>query len=145
MSARKTEVRCGALTVEISLDMAGCLVAVSLPRKVPVGMDAVALAGVLAQLAKYEIAEQGTPFLMKAWQAMRRIPWGSALTYQELARAAGSPAAVRAAGQACARNSLPLIVPCHRVLAKDGLGGFAYGLEWKARLLEIESEPQPSI
>jgi O-6-methylguanine DNA methyltransferase len=74
---------------------------------------------------------------------MLAIPWGSALTYGELAVAVGSPRATRAVGTACATNRLPLIIPCHRVLAADGPGGFSSGLEWKAKLLELETEPQP--
>ena len=50
----------------------------------------------------------------------------------------GSPRAVRAAGQACARNFIPLFIPCHRVLASNGLGGFSVGLAWKKLLLEAE-------
>ncbi|MCZ7591982.1 MAG: MGMT family protein [Kiritimatiellae bacterium] len=71
---------------------------------------------------------------------MRDIPAGKTLTYHELAKYAGSADAVRAAGQACARNPLPLFTPCHRVLASDGgLGGFSSGLAWKRHLLRVEA------
>lgn len=96
----------------------------------------------LRQLGAFEIAypERG-PFVRKTWERMRKIPWGKALTYGELAAALGSPGASRAVGQACARNELLLIVPCHRVVAQAGLGGFACGLEWKSALLALETEP----
>jgi len=66
------------------------------------------------------------------------IPWGSTRTYGEVARAVGRPGAARAVGNSCARNRTPLIIPCHRVTASGGLGGFAGGLEWKKRLLALE-------
>lgn len=66
----------------------------------------------------------GTPFRQRVWQAMRRIAPGQARTYGELAAELGS--APRAVGQACGDNPIPVIIPCHRVLAKDGLGGFMH-------------------
>ena len=67
---------------------------------------------------------KGTPFQQRVWQALARIPPGQTLSYGELARQLGS--APRAVGQACGANPLPLIVPCHRVLARNGLGGFMH-------------------
>jgi methylated-DNA-[protein]-cysteine S-methyltransferase len=80
------------------------------------------------------------PFFGRAWAACRRIPAGETRSYAWLADAAGSPLAVRAAGQAMARNRFVLIVPCHRVIASDGaLRGYgAGGLTVKADLLERE-------
>ncbi len=79
------------------------------------------------------------PFHRKVLMAARRIPYGRTLTYGELARRAGSPRAARAAGQAMAHNPVPLIVPCHRVVAAGGgLGGFGGGLSLKRRLLALE-------
>ena len=67
------------------------------------------------------------------------IPYGELITYGELAAAVGSPGAARAVGQAMARNPVPIVVPCHRVVAASGkLGGFSAGLEWKRRLLALE-------
>lgn len=88
----------------------------------------------------------GTPaaggFLSQAWQALRRIPPGQTLTYTQLAAAAGRPAAVRAAANACARNPIALIVPCHRVLRTDGgLGGYRWGTAVKGWLLAHEGAP----
>ncbi|HLV57593.1 MAG TPA: methylated-DNA--[protein]-cysteine S-methyltransferase [Natronosporangium sp.] len=79
-------------------------------------------------------------FLARAWAALRRIPPGRTLTYTRLATAAGRPAAVRAAGMACARNPVSLIVPCHRVVRADGaLGGYRWGVEVKRWLLNFEA------
>ena len=66
-----------------------------------------------------------TPFFERCWRACRTIPVGETRTYRWLANAAGSPLAIRAAGQAMRRNPLPMIVPCHRVVAANGLGGFS--------------------
>lgn len=78
-------------------------------------------------------------FVTKVLLACRDIPYGTAVTYRDLARLAGSANASRAVGNAMARNPLPIIVPCHRVLASNGgLGGFAGGLDLKRRLLELE-------
>lgn len=70
---------------------------------------------------------------------MQKIPFGSTMSYQEVAQAAGSPRAARAVGGACNRNPFPLLVPCHRVIQANGkIGGFALDLEIKRRLLEFE-------
>jgi len=84
-------------------------------------------------------------FHLKAREACYAIPFGKVLTYAELAAAAGSPRAVRAAGQAMARNPVPIVVPCHRVLRTGGaLGGYGGGLDGKRWLLDMESgEPDP--
>lgn len=89
-----------------------------------------------------------TPFFLDVWEACRSIPRGETRTYSWLASEAGRPSAMRAAGQAMARNRVPLIIPCHRVLGRDGgLHGFAGpGVGMKARLLEIEgAERQPAL
>lgn len=80
-------------------------------------------------------------FLLRARQEIAAIPYGETRTYTDLARGAGNERAVRAAGSACSRNPIPLVVPCHRVLRSDGsLGGYAGGLEMKEKLLEMERE-----
>ena len=82
---------------------------------------------------------QGTPFQLRVWQELRKIPRGAAISYQELAARVGNLKAVRAVGQANARNPLPLIIPCHRVIAADGsLGGYSSGLDRKRWLLRHE-------
>lgn len=103
--------------------------------------DAVAryAAGDGAALDAVPVEQPGGPFQQRAWQAMRSIPPGGTATYAELALAAGSPSAVRAAGSACARNRVAPFVPCHRVLRSGGsLGGYYYGLDVKRALLALE-------
>lgn len=80
-------------------------------------------------------------FLLRARQGIAAIPYGETRTYTDLARGAGNERAVRAAGSACSRNPIPLVVPCHRVLRSDGsLGGYAGGLEMKEELLKMERD-----
>ncbi len=81
----------------------------------------------------------GTPFMKKVWECMRRIPFGETVTYGDLASSAGFPEACRVVGNACAANPLPLLVPCHRVVGKRGMGGFSAGKKWKRFLLSIEA------
>lgn len=137
------ELRSGALCVRIALDNAGHLVSVTLPDRVPEDLTTEDLAGILDQLEALPRRVADDSFRSRVWHLMGEIPWGNAVTYQELAATAGSPKASRAVGQACAKNPLPLIVPCHRVLASDSLGGYAYGAEWKTALLALETEPRP--
>jgi O-6-methylguanine DNA methyltransferase len=81
----------------------------------------------------------GTEFQRSVWLALREIPSGKTRSYGEVAAAICSPKATRAVGSACGANPIPLLIPCHRVLANGGkLGGFSGGLEWKKRLLAIE-------
>jgi len=91
--------------------------------------------GDVAALDEVSVAQRGPDFRMRAWQAMRTIPAGEVLTYGDLASRAGNPGAARAAGTACALNTVMLFVPCHRVVASNGLGGYAYGLDIKRALL----------
>jgi O-6-methylguanine DNA methyltransferase len=81
----------------------------------------------------------GTAFQRLCWEIIATIPYGQTISYTELAFKAGNPKAVRAAASACGANLLPLLIPCHRVIAKNGgLGGFAWGISYKKRLLEAE-------
>lgn len=83
---------------------------------------------------------KGTAFQARVWQALRRIPRGETRTYSQVARAIGRPNAVRAVASACASNHLAVVVPCHRVVRKDGgLGGYRWGIERKQALLEREA------
>ena len=87
------------------------------------------------------------PFRRKVQEACRRIPYGTTLTYAQLAAKAGSPAAVRAVGSAMSHNPIPILIPCHRVCRSDGsLGGFSAsgGTSLKQRLLEMEQEHTPA-
>jgi methylated-DNA-[protein]-cysteine S-methyltransferase len=82
----------------------------------------------------------GPPFMQKCWAACRDIPYGATITYKELAKAAGSPKAIRAAGQAMRRNPTPIITPCHRVIASSGkLHGFAGKTNPNSKELRIKS------
>jgi methylated-DNA-[protein]-cysteine S-methyltransferase len=95
--------------------------------------------GALDALDAVPVAQPGGPFLQEAWRVMRDIRPGTTSTYTGLAGAAGRPAAVRAAGSACARNLVAPFVPCHRVVRTDGTpGGYAYGLGVKEALLAHE-------
>jgi methylated-DNA-[protein]-cysteine S-methyltransferase len=81
----------------------------------------------------------GTPFQKSVWQALTRIPYGEVRTYAEVAREIGKPTAARAVGAANGANPLPIIVPCHRVIGKDGtLTGYRGGIDTKAQLLRLE-------
>lgn len=81
----------------------------------------------------------GTPFQRRVWEALRAIPRGKTTTYAELAAAIGSPKAVRAVGAAVGRNPLSILIPCHRVIGRDGsLTGYAGGLTRKKHLLALE-------
>jgi AraC family transcriptional regulator, regulatory protein of adaptative response / methylated-DNA-[protein]-cysteine methyltransferase len=85
---------------------------------------------------------RGTAFQQRVWQALREIPAGCTSTYTEVAGRIGTPRAVRAVAHACAANHLALVVPCHRVIRRDGsLGGYHWGLERKRILLERETRP----
>ena len=95
--------------------------------------------GAATDFAAITLDPQGTPFQLQVWQELRRIPRGQTISYGELARRVGSPKASRAVGQANAVNPIPLIVPCHRVIAADGsLGGYSSGLDRKDLLLRHE-------
>jgi O-6-methylguanine DNA methyltransferase len=83
--------------------------------------------------------DEYTPFQRAVAAALRAVPYGETVTYGELAALAGHPNAQRAAGTFCAHNRLPLILPCHRVVAAGGLGSYgSLGLDYKRRLLELE-------
>jgi len=80
-----------------------------------------------------------TNFQRAVWRALRRIPHGQTRTYAEVARGVGRPKACRAVGAACGQNPLPLLIPCHRVVASNGKrGGFSGGRGWKKFLLDLE-------
>ncbi len=85
------------------------------------------------------IAPHGTPFQRRVWRALRGIEFGTVRSYGDVARDIGQPGAARAIGQANGRNPLPIVIPCHRVIASDGsIGGYTGGLAVKHRLLALE-------
>ena len=83
------------------------------------------------------LSPRGTPFQLQVWDALRAIPYGTTVSYAEIARRIGRPSAV---GRAVGQNPLAIVVPCHRVVGASGaLTGFAWGIERKRRLLELEA------
>jgi len=85
------------------------------------------------------LAPAGTPFQQAIWRALRQIPYGQTTSYGALAAAAGHPGASRAVGRANATNPICLLIPCHRVIGRDGsLTGYAFGEDIKRALLELE-------
>jgi methylated-DNA-[protein]-cysteine S-methyltransferase len=109
-----------------------------------------AVAAAVAQLREYfsgqrtefdlPLAPEGTAFQRRVWKYLQSIPYGETISYAELAKRVGNPKAARAVGSANGRNQIPIVIPCHRVIAADGtLGGFGGGLTVKQRLLDLES------
>ncbi|MFA6641911.1 MAG: methylated-DNA--[protein]-cysteine S-methyltransferase [Methanomethylophilus sp.] len=84
--------------------------------------------------------QEGTEFQHQVWHAITAIPYGKTKTYGEIARQIGRPGAAQAVGTACGNNRLPLLIPCHRVTAADGLGRYAGGGQLKLRLLRLEHD-----
>ena len=92
------------------------------------------------------IQVQGTDFQRKVWHALRQIPYGMTVSYSDVAEYLGMPEAFRAVANACGDNPVPLIVPCHRVLHKNGdTSGFAWGEDAKRFLLELEWQQAPVV
>jgi methylated-DNA-[protein]-cysteine S-methyltransferase len=114
----------------------------------PAGNGSPLLSEAARQLAAYfdgrlsgfdlPLAPAGSPFEASVWSAMQAIPYGETRCYGDLAQMVGS--APRAVGRACGKNPIPIVIPCHRVLAKTGLGGYsgAGGVATKQRLLALE-------
>lgn len=127
------------------------------PASPPAGAirDDRALAPAARQLAEYfagertafdlPLAPSGTPFQLRVWDELTRIPYGETIGYGELAARIGRPGAARAVGGANARNPIAIVVPCHRVVGGDGsLTGYAGGLGRKRALLALERAPRLS-
>ena len=88
------------------------------------------------------IKQTGTPFQISVWNELRKIPYGKSISYGEQATRLNIPTAMRAVGTANGRNTISIIVPCHRVIGKTGLiTGYAGGMKMKERLLELEGIP----
>ncbi len=117
----------------------GALHSVDLPAKVPEHITRAEFHHVMAILQKYPLDLDGVPeFTHAVWLELLKIPSGEVRSYAEVAVGAGRPRAFRAVGNACGANRCCLVIPCHRVVAKNGMGGFRYGLDWKQKLLELE-------
>jgi len=94
----------------------------------------------------FPVEAEGTDFNRKVWAQVARIPYGKTTTYGEIARAIDNPGASRAVGTANGRNPIPIVIPCHRVVAAGGrLGGFGGGLSLKRRLLDLECVNRPAL
>ncbi len=109
--------------------------------KIPVITDLIKdyFDGDISALNSIQVRQPGAPFSQAAWKAMKKVKPGAVISYADLAARAGSPAAVRAAGSACAKNAIVLVVPCHRIVKTGGaLGNYAYGLNKKEWLLRHE-------
>lgn len=120
---------------------------VSIPAGVRQGGEL--LAEVERQLGEYfggqrrtfdlPLAPQGTDFQRRVWKALLDVPFGTTVAYSDIATAVGTPAAVRAVGAANGRNPIPIVIPCHRIIGKDGsLTGYGGGLPVKRFLLRLE-------
>jgi len=88
---------------------------------------------------KGRLGTVGTPFQRTCWEMLSRIPFGSTRSYGQIAQQLGIQKTQRAVGGACNKNPWPLLIPCHRVVQAQGIGGFAFDLEIKKRLLSFES------
>jgi len=111
--------------------------------------DAAPLRTVVEQLRAYfagalrdfdaPLAPQGTTFQQSVWRSLREIPYGATISYSDLAARVGNPRAFRAIGLANGQNPIPIVIPCHRVIGKDGtLVGYGGGLHIKEKLLALE-------
>lgn len=110
-------------------------------RSIPGASDAIRawVDGDVDALLDVPVDQPGGDFQQRAWQAMRRVKGGTTVSYADLARMAGNPKAVRAAGTACALNHVAPFVPCHRIIHTDGtISAYGFGPELKAMLLEHE-------
>ena len=110
-------------------------------KKIPIISDLIAdyFDGDINALGGIQVRQPGTEFSQAVWKVIRKIPAGKTLSYAELAKRAGSPEAVRAAGTACGRNLIAPIIPCHRVVKTGGaLGNYGFGPEAKEWLLRHE-------
>jgi methylated-DNA-[protein]-cysteine S-methyltransferase len=133
---------------QLTIDEAGDRIVAIRWADAPAGNGNPLLAEAARQLAAYfdgrlsrfdlPLAPAGSPFEARVWAAMQAIPYGETRCYGDLASAVGS--APRAVGRACGRNPIPIVIPCHRVLAKSGLGGYSGegGIETKQTLLALE-------
>ena len=129
----------GGVVREVNLGARGRPQAVS----TPVARDlARYFSGESVDFGRYDVDLSGyTEFEREVYAATRRIPPGEVRTYGDIARAIGKPGASRAVGNALGKNPACIVIPCHRVVASDGLGGFTGGLAWKRRLLHLEGSP----
>jgi methylated-DNA-[protein]-cysteine S-methyltransferase len=137
-------------SLSVAVDGDGRLIEIRFGGRRPEGRrDAKRCQAAAAQLGEYfagkrrdfelDLAPVGTDFQLSVWRALRAIPYGAVRNYGDIARAIGRPGAARAVGGAIGSNPLPIVIPCHRVIASDGtIGGYSGGLAIKHRLLALE-------
>jgi len=91
--------------------------------------------------AKYSLNLDGTDFQIKVWQALMKIPKGSTACYEDIAKAIGKPKAVRAVGTAVSKNKIAFLIPCHRIIRKNGdIGQYRWGATIKEKILKLEQQ-----
>ena len=128
-------------TLKAGLDIADQNREVKVVKSIPIISDLIAdyFDGDISAINGILVRQPGATFSQAAWKAMRKVRAGAVITYADLADRAGSAAAVRAAGTACAKNAIMLVVPCHRIVKSGGaLGNYAYGVNKKEWLLSHE-------
>ena len=129
----------GSFRIHLCLDPDGRLLRVQLPPTPPTSACPSDFLELLLKLQELPILQTGrSTFQNQVWQRISQIRLGLTDTYSGIAAKIGCPSAQRAVGSACGRNPLLLRIPCHRVIAQRGPGGYAAGLEWKTFLLRIE-------
>ncbi len=110
-------------------------------KSIPVISDLISdyFDGDIGAINAIKVRQPGAKFSQEAWKAMRKVSGGKVISYSDLAKRAGSADAIRAAGSACAKNAIMLVVPCHRIVKTGGaLGNYAYGISKKVWLLSHE-------
>ena len=110
------------------------------PKKLPITDDLTRyFSGKPVDFLKYDVClEEFTPFEQAVLNETRKISYGNTITYAELADRIGKAGAARAVGNALSKNPVPIVIPCHRVVGKDNIGGYSQDIEIKKRLLKIE-------
>jgi methylated-DNA-[protein]-cysteine S-methyltransferase len=127
--------------LKAGLDAADQIREIKVVKSIPIISDLISdyFDGDISAINGISVRQPGATFSQAAWKVMRKVKAGAVISYADLADRAGSAAAVRAAGSACAKNAIMLVVPCHRIVKSGGaLGNYAYGVTKKEWLLRHE-------
>ena len=127
--------------LKAGLDVADQIREIKVVKSIPIISDLISdyFDGDISAINGISVRQPGATFSQAAWKVMRKVKAGAVISYADLADRAGSSAAVRAAGSACAKNAIMLVVPCHRIVKSGGaLGNYAYGVNKKEWLLRHE-------
>ncbi len=127
--------------LKAGLDVADQIREIKVVKSIPIISDLISdyFDGDISAINGISVRQPGATFSQAAWKVMRKVKAGAVISYADLADRAGSSAAVRAAGSACAKNGIMLVVPCHRIVKSGGaLGNYAYGVNKKEWLLRHE-------